>query len=112
MKRKNLILLSAIGATSLLCGCMAWQVPKTTIAGSIGGKPFYLSSPKNTTLSGLQVTAATNGTVSISVSNLTAQMDPNVITTTADAQVKMINAVAASVAGAVGTATAAAAKTP
>ncbi len=76
-----------------LCGCMNLMVPRTTIKGSIAGQPFLVSSPKDSTLQGLTVTADTNGAVSIKLQSLTATMNPEVITTTGDAQQKMIQTV-------------------
>lgn len=81
----------------LLSGCIAASVPKTVITGSIGGKPFTLSSPKDSDLAGLKITADTNGAVSITLTSLAVRMNPDVITTTGDAQVKLVNAVAAGV---------------
>lgn len=74
----------------LLTGCVAWSVPRTTIDGSIGGQPFHFSGPKDVTLGALEITAKTNGTISISLTNLTARMNPDVITTTGAAQAAMI----------------------
>jgi hypothetical protein len=76
-----------------LTGCIAASVPRTTITGSLGGKPFSVSAPKDVDLSSLTVMADTNGAVSIVVKNLKTRMSPDVITTTGDAQVKLITAV-------------------
>lgn len=75
-----------------LCGCSNLQVPRTHISGSIGGEPFDLSSPKDTELQGLNITRATNGTVSITISNLSAKMNPAIVQMSGDAFVNGINA--------------------
>lgn len=87
------------GAGLVLCGCVA--VPKTTITGTISGQPFTLSSPKNSTLTNLDVTASTNGSVSIHVGSLVTVMDPAVITTTAEGEAKLVQAGAAAAAAAI-----------
>jgi hypothetical protein len=74
-------------------GCIARSVPRTSIAGSIGGRPFKIEAPKDISLSQLKISADTNGVVSISIESLTARMNPDVITTTAEGQVKMIHAI-------------------
>jgi len=80
-----------------LCGCMNMLVPKTVISGEISGAPFMLSSPKDATLNGLKVTSWNMGAfsnhVSIEIQSVTSKMNPEVITTTADGQVKLIEAV-------------------
>lgn len=91
------------------CGCMALQVPKTTVSGTIGGQPFSLTSPKDSELTGLEVVAATNGVVSIKIQSLKATMNPAVITMTGDSEAKIIGAVANGVANAMGSAAGAAA---
>lgn len=87
--------LAIIAIISLLTGCVF--VPKTTISGNIGGHPFALSSPKDTTLTGLNIVAETNGSVQIVVSHLQSKMNPDVISTTAQGQVDLINAVSSAV---------------
>jgi len=81
----------------VLSGCVSWIVPKTVISGSIGGQPFSYSGPKDQTVGLLRITATTNGTISITVSNLSARMNPDVITTSAAAQVDLINALSAAI---------------
>ena len=90
MKNKLFCLLAALALT----GCV--NVPKTIISGAINGVPFSLTSPKDSKLTGLEITAQTGGLTNymrISVQSLEAKMNPEVITTTADGQVKLINAV-------------------
>lgn len=75
-----------------LTGCVRSIVPQTQISGSLGGKPFHAGFPKNVRIGSLAITANTNGTVSLMISNLETIMDPQVITTTSDAQVKLVKA--------------------
>jgi hypothetical protein len=84
---------TAVALAALLTGCVGAMVPKTVIEGNIGGKPFRYSGPKDQTLALLTISADTNGTISIVVSNLTTKMNPDVISTTGKAQVDMINAI-------------------
>ena len=81
----------------VLTGCVAWSVPRTTIDGSIGGSPFHFSGPKDVLLGSLNITANTNGTVSIAITNLSAKMNPDVITTTGAAQTAMIKEIIAGI---------------
>ena len=57
-----------------------------------------LDNPKDTTVSKFKSVIGTNGLVSVEFDSLTTVMNPNVITTTGDAQAKMITAVAQGVA--------------
>ena len=84
-----LLALALCGCTT---GCISSIVPKTTIKGSIGGAPFSLTSPKNSKLTNVEIKATTNGCVSIKIGSLETIMDPAVITTTADGQVKLVDA--------------------
>ena len=81
----------------LLSGCV--MVPKTVITGSIGGKPFSFSGPKDCSLSSLTVKADTNGAVSLIISGLQTRMNPDVITTTGAAQTAMVKEIFAGAAG-------------
>lgn len=84
---------SLAALVTLFTGCIAASVPRTTITGSLGGKPFSVSAPKDCDLESLTVKAETNGILSIALKNLRTRMSPDVITTTGDAQVKLITAV-------------------
>lgn len=70
-----------------LCGCV--NVPKTIISGTIDGWPFSISSPKDSQVIGLEITSNTNG-VHIHIDSLAARMNPEVITTTGEAQAKLL----------------------
>ena len=90
--KKTRSLISGIFIALALSGCV--MVPKTIITGSLGGAPFTFSGPKNCTLGSMVITAGTNGSLSLVISNLQTIMDPAVITTTGDAQAKLITATA------------------
>ena len=100
--------LPLLGLVVLTCGCLA--VPKTTISGTLGGQPFSLASPKDSTLIGLRLEASTNGTMALRIERLECRMNPDVVSMTGAAQVNLINAVSAGVADAAGKAAAAAVK--
>jgi hypothetical protein len=87
MKNKILFLLSVIGLL-VFAGCanLRNSVPATQITGTAGGKPFSFTGPKDLQLGWLQITADTNGAVSLTLSNLVAKTNPDVITTTAAGQ--------------------------
>ncbi len=74
-------------------GCIGGAVPKTEITGSLAGKPFTFSAPKDVNLGSLTLSADTNGTISLTLTNLQTRMNPDVITTTGEAQAKLITAV-------------------
>ena len=105
MKRTCLLL----GLVALCAGCL--NVPKTSISGTLGGQPFALSSPKDSTLVGLRLSAAPNGTMELIIERLDVKMNPDVVSMTGAAQVNLVNAVAAGVADAAGKAAGMAAKT-
>lgn len=94
---KKLISLTAI--ITLIVGCVA--VPKTSINGTLGGQPFELSSPKDSELVGFELTAETNGSMRLKIDSLAVRMNPDVVSMTGDAQVKIINAVASGVTDAI-----------
>lgn len=76
-----------------LTGCIRSMVPRTHISGTIAGQPFTIEAPKDAKLRGLEVIAEADGSVSIAIAELETRMNPDVISTTADAQVKMFEAV-------------------
>jgi hypothetical protein len=100
--------LPLLGLVLLMCGCLG--VPKSSISGTLGGQPFALTSPKDSTLVGLRVTAGTNGLLSVVVERLEVKMNPDVVSMSGRAQVDLVNAVASGVADAAGKAAAAAVK--
>lgn len=66
------------------------MVPMTKIQGTLAGQPFTLQVPKDLDLEGLKLSAQQNGVVTVEVSKLRSRMNPEVITTTADGQSKLI----------------------
>jgi hypothetical protein len=97
-----------IAAAAICVGCVA--VPKSTITGTLGGQPFSLSSPKDSTLIGFELTAATNGTMRLKIESLKVNMNPDGVSMTGKAQVDLVNAVASGVSAAAAEAAKAAAK--
>lgn len=88
-------ILLLITTLTLLTGCVAQSVPMTRITGTIDGQPFTLNTPKDSKLTGLEITAQSGGLTNycrIRVDALEAHMNPDVITTTGDAQAKLIKA--------------------
>ena len=102
--KKTLSISLTLCVCIFLCGCMAAQVPKTTLTGSLGGAPFEFSSPKDVDMTNFVARAETNGAMSITIGAIHAKMNPDVITTTGTAQALMITAVADGVAKGMGTA--------
>lgn len=105
-----MVLVSLVAATSMLTGCVNLLVPSTQISGSVGGAPFTFKGPKDVEIGSLNATANKDGTISLSISNLTSKNNPAVIQTTADAQVGIINAAIQGAATLSGKAAASAAK--
>lgn len=93
----NLKLALSLMAALACAGCMNLIVPKTEIKGSIAGQPFSVVSPKDSTLEGLQISASTNGNVTVSINSLTAKMNPDVISMTGAAQVQLIDAISSAI---------------
>lgn len=75
----------------LAAGCMTPRdaVPATEISGTLNGKPFRFVGPKDMKAGLLQFTTTTNGEISVTVSNLEAHTNPEIITMTADGYAKM-----------------------
>jgi curli biogenesis system outer membrane secretion channel CsgG len=101
-------ILTLTGLAALCSGCL--MVPKTSITGTLGGQPFSLASPKDSTLVGLRLEAATNGTMQLRIERLECRMNPDVVSMTGKAQVDLVNAVASGVSAAAAEAAKAAAK--
>jgi hypothetical protein len=76
--KKTLTLSLVLASGFFLTGCFN-PVPKTTITGSIGGQAFSLSNPKDTVVSNLTVSVATNGTASLSIGYLESANNSNVV---------------------------------
>lgn len=94
---KKLLLLIPL----VLTGCIGQTVPKTSISGTMLGQPYSLNCPKDVTITNLEITASSN-MVSVKIQGLSSKMNPDIITTTGDAQSKLIStavAAGAAVAG-------------
>jgi len=97
-------------ALVFLTGCIGSMVPMTKIGGTLAGQPFTLQIPKDLDLEGLKLVTQTNGTVTAEIMKLRSRMNPEVISTTGDAQAKLISAAVAAGAAVAGQVAGAAAK--
>lgn len=86
---------------SLFTGCMAAQVPKLKMEIDPANRVVSFENPKDMSVSNFLATFDTNGTFHLSWDALQSGMNPAVITTTGDAQAKMISAAAGAVGDAV-----------
>lgn len=79
MKTKTLLLTLTATLALAVTGCMN-PVPGTRIKGQIGGVPFEVNSPKQTTMKGLMIqhSAGTNHFV-LNIAELSSTNDPQVI---------------------------------
>jgi len=86
--------IALILVTASLCGCQTVRdsVPATQITGSVGGKPFSFTGPKDLALDSLHIEAKPDGSVVLDVNKLNARTNPDIITTTGDAQAKITKA--------------------
>ena len=104
MKR---LLITIACMAALLTGC-ALPVPTTTLHLNPATGLISWSNPKDTTISGLSVSIATNGVRTISITSLSTVNNPAVITSTGAAESAIIAATAQAVQQAANAATAAA----
>jgi hypothetical protein len=95
--RLTLLVLAVAAAGA---GCVG--VPQTTISGTLGGTPFAISSPKDSSLQGLDLSSDPSGQMHLRIEKLEVRMNPDVVSMTGKAQVDLVNAVAAGVAEAAG----------
>lgn len=102
--------LLAVIALLSLTGCIGSMVPMTKIQGTLSGQPFTLQIPKDLDLEGLELLTQTNGTVTAKITKLRSRMNPEIISTTGDAQAKLISTAVAAGAAVAGQAAGAAAK--
>ncbi len=101
--------LTLFGLAFIGSGCL--MVPKTTISGTLGGQPFALSSPKDSTLQGLDLSADPAGKMHLRIEKLDVKMNPDVVSMSGKAQVDIINAISDAVVSAAGKAAGTAAAT-
>lgn len=92
--KKILTLCALCALCGSITGCQTVRdsVPATQITGSVGGKPFSFTGPKDLALDSLHIEAKPDGSVVLDVNKLNARTNPDVITTTGDAQAKITKA--------------------
>jgi hypothetical protein len=96
MKNKFILGLALIAAAltvTLATGCrtMADSVPRTALSINPKTHEVTLANPKDTTIKNFRAEVTANGSL-VTFDSLTTVMNPDVITTTGDAQAKMISA--------------------
>lgn len=96
MKMKILKTLLAAVALMLVSGCV--HTPETRIEY---GK-LRIRAPKDTDLTGLQITQMTNGAVQVTLQSYKARMNPDVISATAIGQAQLVQAAALGTGAALG----------
>ena len=97
-KMFTIIGVAACGLAMILTtGCVAQSVPRLNLAINPTTHEVTLANPKDTTIKNFHAEISTNGTSFVTFDSLTTVMNPDVITTTGDAQAKMISAVGAAV---------------
>jgi hypothetical protein len=74
------------------CANVRDNVPSTRFVAWLGGKPCTFDGPKYLKADLIKFEVTTNGTVSLTISNIQANMNPEVITMTGEAFVKMQDA--------------------
>lgn len=89
----------------ILCGCMSKSIPRTQITASVFGKPLSIECPKDLDADSIIAIINTNGIASIEIKGIHTRMNPEVITTTGDAQAKLIKATVDGVTSAINAAT-------
>jgi hypothetical protein len=91
---KKMFLLSALCAFSavIFTGCVAQSVPRLTLKVNPATHEVTLSNPKDTTIKNFSAIVSLAGVSSVSFDSLTTVMNPDVITTTGEAQAKLISA--------------------
>lgn len=85
----------------LLGGCVS--IPSTHITGNLTKGTFKITAPKDYQIGVLDVSANTNGVVSVHLGNLQATNSSGVIASSASGQVDVINAVSSAINNAVQT---------
>lgn len=75
----------------LLIGCTTREVvPVTKMTGSLMGKPYDFSFPKDVDLESMKLSATTNGDLTMEMKGLKTRMNPAVITSSAEGTALMI----------------------
>ncbi len=101
-KLKRSILLTALLAVGCVAmtGCTGLKVPANQLEFKTGYGSLSLKHPHNTVMNGVELTFATNGTVTAKIASLSTSNDPAVLTSEAAGEVAKINAVGEQVAAA------------
>jgi len=107
MKTKLPFLLFACCGLLLFAGCVAQSVPRLSLSINPVTHAVTLSNPKDTSIKNFSAVIETNGASRVTFDSLTTVMNPDVITTTGEAQAKMITATGQAVTSAVTAAAAA-----
>lgn len=102
--RKTIMVAALCVATISLTGCIAQSVPRLKLSIDPVTHEVSLSNPKDTTIKNFHAEVTTNGTSIVTFDQLTTVMNPDVITTTGDAQAKLITATGQAVENAISTA--------
>lgn len=90
MKKLQYIVIGAVAIT--LTGCIGQAVPRLSLRVNPVTHEVVLSNPKDTTISDFDASVETNGVSHVKFKKLTTVMNPDVITTTGDAQAKLVEA--------------------
>lgn len=103
MKKILLItgLVACTAAMLLTTGCIAQSVPRLSLTVDPVTHTVALSNPKDTTIKNFHAEVQTNGASIVTFESLTTVMNPDVITTTGDAQAKLITATGQAVVNAI-----------
>lgn len=120
--KKIIVLTSIVAMASIFSGCATSvrdNVPATEITGSLNGKPFSFTGPKDLVMTNFLAEVDTNGSARVSIGYINASVDPNVITMTGQAYSTMraadsalLNSAISTAASAAGTIGGAAVKAP
>lgn len=90
MKKTILIIASAAMCVAFTgCTTVRDAVPATEFSAYLNGKPARFTGPKDLKADSITFRAETNGAVSLEIKGLDAKTNPDVITTTGDAQAKI-----------------------
>ncbi|MDB6020627.1 MAG: hypothetical protein JWQ04_484 [Pedosphaera sp.] len=87
--------LSALGLAGLLAtaGCSLRQAyPETQIRGYINGQPFSVQAPKDSSLTGFDAMAETNGTIHVHIDSLQSSLNPTNLANAANGQAAIVTA--------------------
>lgn len=112
MKNKSKILsLLFILSAFVLPGCIGQSVPRTKLTINPLTHQVTIDNPKDTTIKNFSAAVDPTGGSRVTFDSLTTVMNPDVITTTGEAQAKIVTATATAVTQAIAVGAATAAKT-